>query len=72
MSLSGAAVSSEAQPPIGMPLAIGACVGRVVRHLPNGFAIKFVETYKQSELARLISRKSKELQLVSADADPVA
>jgi hypothetical protein len=44
----------------------------VVRHLPNGCAIKFVETYKQSELARLISRKSKELQLVSADADPVA
>ncbi|MBR0897406.1 PilZ domain-containing protein [Bradyrhizobium tropiciagri] len=71
MSLSGAAVSSEVQPPIGMPLAIGACVGRVVRHLPNGFAVKFVETYKQSELGRLIARKSKDLLVVSADADPV-
>ena len=71
MSLSGAAVSSELQPPIGMPLAIGACVGRVVRHLPNGFAIKFVETYKQGDLGRLIARKSKDL-LVFADADPVA
>ncbi|MCA6122611.1 PilZ domain-containing protein [Bradyrhizobium sp. WSM 1704] len=72
MSLSGAAVSAEVQPPIGMPLAIGACVGRVVRHLPNGFAVKFVETYKQTDLLRLISRKTRELQAVSAEADNVA
>ncbi|QOZ28295.1 PilZ domain-containing protein [Bradyrhizobium sp. CCBAU 51753] len=72
MSLSGAAVSSAAQPPLGTPLAIGACVGRVVRHLPSGFAIKFVETYKQNDLLRLIARKTKELQTVSAAADTVA
>ncbi|QPF86250.1 PilZ domain-containing protein [Bradyrhizobium genosp. L] len=72
MSLSGAAVSSAVQPPIGMPLAIGACVGRVVRHLPNGFAIKFVEAYKQNDLGRLIVRKTKEVQAAPADAEPVA
>jgi hypothetical protein len=72
LSLSGAAVSSAVQPPIGTPLAIGACVGRVIRHLPNGFAIRFVETYKQYDLLRLISRKTKELQTVPATADSVA
>lgn len=72
MSLSGAAVSSALQPPIGMPLAIGACVGRVVRHLPNGFAIKFVEAYRQSELTRLIARKSKEIQAAPVEAEPAA
>jgi hypothetical protein len=72
MSVSGAAVSSALQPPIGMPLAIGAVVGRVIRHLPNGFAIRFVETLKQNELIRLISRKSKELQTAPADAESAA
>jgi len=35
MSMSGASVSSDVQPQIGMPLAVGACVGRVVRLLPT-------------------------------------
>jgi hypothetical protein len=43
-SMSGAAVSSELQPEIGTPLAIGTCVGRVVRLFQEGFAIKFAET----------------------------
>jgi hypothetical protein len=42
-SLSGAAVSSEVQLPIGTALAVGSCVGRVVRLFPEGFAIKFTE-----------------------------
>jgi hypothetical protein len=42
-SMSGAAVSSEVQPEIGTPLAIGSCVGRVVRLFQEGFAIKFAE-----------------------------
>ena len=42
-SLSGAAVSSEVQPKIGTPLAVGSCVGRVVRLFSEGFAIKFAE-----------------------------
>jgi hypothetical protein len=42
-SMSGAAVSAEIQPEIGTPLAVGTCVGRVVRHFSDGFAIKFVD-----------------------------
>jgi len=54
--MSGAAVSSELQPQIGTPLAVGACIGRVVRRLPNGFAVKFVEPQDRLDLARLIAR----------------
>jgi hypothetical protein len=43
VSLSGVAVSAEIQPSIGTPLAVGAYVGRVVRVLEEGFAVKFVE-----------------------------
>jgi PilZ domain len=56
MSIDGAAVSAEVQPPVGMPLAIGACIGRVVRLLPNGFAVKFVEKQNRNDLNRLIAR----------------
>jgi hypothetical protein len=56
MSGSGVAVSAEVQPAIGTPLAVGTCVGRVVRHLPAGFAVKFVETQKYDDLERRIVR----------------
>ena len=56
MSVTGAAVSSEVQPPIGTALAVGSCVGRVVRFLPEGFAIQFVETLRPHDLDRLIIR----------------
>ncbi len=56
MSVSGAAVSAQVQPPPGTPLAIGACIGRVVRLLPDGFAVKFVEPQKRQDLNRLIIR----------------
>ena len=56
MSASGAAVSAGVQPQIGMPLAVGACVGRVVRLLPDGFAVKFVEQPKPKDLERLVVR----------------
>jgi hypothetical protein len=56
MSTSGAAVSAEVQPPIGTPLAIGACVGRVVRLLPDGFAIEFVGQPHRNDLERLVIR----------------
>jgi hypothetical protein len=58
VSLSGVAVSSEIQPPFGTPLAIGGCVGRVIRTFQNGFAVKFIETHKLADLTRLISRES--------------
>jgi hypothetical protein len=56
MSVSGVAVSAQVQPPIGMPLAVGACIGRVVRALPDGFAVKFVEQQNRRDLDRLIAR----------------
>ena len=55
-SQSGVAVTSELQPPIGTPLAIGACVGRVIRHTPDGFAVKFVKQQSRDELNGLIVR----------------
>jgi hypothetical protein len=58
MSVTGAAVSAPVQPPIGMPLAVGACIGRVVRLLPDGFAVKFVETQKRTDLNRLVVRSA--------------
>ena len=56
MSQSGAAVSADVQPEIGMPLAIGACVGRVVRHFREGFAVKFVASQNEQHLEKLIAR----------------
>jgi PilZ domain len=56
MSLSGAAVSADVQPEIGTPLAIGTCVGRVVRHLHNGFAVQFAEPQDRFELHRRLAR----------------
>jgi len=56
MSVSGAAVSADVQPEVGTPLAVGACVGRVVRHLPGGFAVKFVEQQNREHLERRIIR----------------
>jgi hypothetical protein len=56
MSVGGAAVVAQLQPLIGTPLAIGVCVGRVVRHFSNGFAVKFVERQNQNDLDRLLIR----------------
>jgi PilZ domain len=56
MSSSGAAVSADTRPPIGMPLAVGACIGRVVRHLPDGFAIQFVDPLSRDVLERRVMR----------------
>jgi hypothetical protein len=69
MSVSGAAVSAELEPPIGTPLAVGACVGRVVRIFPGGFAIKFVERRNLDDLNRLIVRA--EPRPATASAAPV-
>jgi hypothetical protein len=57
-SQSGVAVISELQPPIGTPLAIGACVGRVIRHTPDGFAVKFAKPQSRDELNSLIVRRA--------------
>ena len=56
MSVAGVAVSSEVQIEVGTPLAVGACVGRVVRLFPAGFAVHFVEKQNQYDLERLVIR----------------
>jgi len=56
MSVTGAAVSAALQPELGTPLAIGSCVGRVVRHLRDGFAIKFIERQDIANLEALVAR----------------
>jgi hypothetical protein len=54
VSSSGAAISAELQPPIGTPLAVGACVGRVIRVFEAGFAVRFVERQNVDDLSRLV------------------
>ena len=56
MSATGAAVSGELEPEVGTPLAVGTCVGRVMRIFPGGFAVKFVERLNQNDLDRFIAR----------------
>jgi len=56
VSLSGAAISADIQPEIGTPLALGSCVGRVVRHLAGGFAIQFVQEQTRADLEHRIAR----------------
>jgi hypothetical protein len=43
LSISGAAISADTVPDIGAVLAVGAVIGRVVRHFAGGFAIQFIE-----------------------------
>jgi hypothetical protein len=58
MSSSGAAVSARVAPPPGTPLALGKVVGRVVRHLPSGFAIRFVTAVDITALEDLLRKPS--------------
>lgn len=62
MSATGVAVSSELQPAIGTPLAVGSLVGRVVRIFETGFAVKFVEKQTLNDLSRLIVRRDQETE----------
>ena len=56
VSTAGVAVSSEHDPAVGTPLAVGACVGRVIRKFNHGFAVKFAEKQPRDDLVRLIVR----------------
>ena len=56
VSSTGVAISCECDPTIGTPLAVGACVGRVVRKFDNGFAVKVAEKQQRDHLVRLLVR----------------
>jgi hypothetical protein len=55
-STSGVAVSAEITPKLGMPLAVGSVVGRVVRHFRTGFAVKFIQLQNLDDLEQKLLR----------------
>jgi hypothetical protein len=55
-------VSAGVQPQLGMPLAVGSCVGRVIRIFLTGFAVQFVEKQDLNDLSRLIVRHDQEAE----------
>ncbi|MGX7744156.1 PilZ domain-containing protein [Rhodopseudomonas parapalustris] len=72
MSISGVAVSADVQPEIGTPLAVGGCVGRVVRHRPDGFAVKFTDLQNRNELEWRIARSPQRNATVNARIERLA
>lgn len=54
VSQSGAAISAHFWPELGMPMALGRIVGRVVRYLDVGFALQFVQHQPFEELETLL------------------
>lgn len=50
ISLSGAGLRAAQRPGIGAPVSLGGIRARVVRHLPDGFAIEFLAALSQSDL----------------------
>jgi len=54
MSVGGVAVSADVKPAIGTPLGVGKLIGRVVRHLDDGFAVKFLALQERENLEQLL------------------
>lgn len=55
LSPSGVAVSADAEPEIGTRLAVGRCVGHVVRSFAEGFAVQFDQLQIFEQLEYVIS-----------------
>ncbi|KPG01062.1 pilus assembly protein PilZ [Rhodopseudomonas sp. AAP120] len=72
MSISGVAVSADVQPEVGTPLAVGGCVGRVVRHRPDGFAVKFTELQNRNELEWRIARPAGRTSTIESRVERLA
>ena len=74
ISTSGVAVSADVQPEIGTPLAVGSLVGRVVRHLDDGFAVQFVQVVDADGLEqKLVTHPAdKPLERAAATLRPVS
>jgi PilZ domain-containing protein len=53
LSVTGAAISGDIVPNVGTVIAVGKVVGRVVRHLEAGFAVKFEETQDRATVESL-------------------
>lgn len=57
VSRSGIALSAQFAPPLGTPLAVGKLVGRVVRYLDVGFAVKFLQLQDLEDVEALVVPK---------------
>jgi hypothetical protein len=57
LSTSGAAVAADIRPAIGTTLAVGRIVGRVVRQLETGFAVRFVQLQDRQTVEALATRR---------------
>jgi hypothetical protein len=55
VSQSGIAVSADIWPELGTPMAVGKLVGRVIRYLDVGFALRFVEIQELDQLEGLMA-----------------
>jgi hypothetical protein len=53
LSVTGAAISGDIVPDVGTVIAVGKIVGRVVRHLEAGFAVKFEEVQDRANVEAL-------------------
>jgi hypothetical protein len=70
-SMSGVAVSAEIQPLIGTPLAVGTCVGRVIRRFSEGFAVKFAEAMPSlGDLERRVITPPARPRYLTREQDP--
>ena len=56
VSASGAGISADTLPDIGTVLAIGAVVGRVVRHFDGGFGVQFISRQDEWKVEALVAR----------------
>jgi PilZ domain len=57
ISVSGAAISADIAPRIGTVLAVGSVGSRVVRFVPGGFAVQFIQVQDRQEVEALTIRR---------------
>jgi hypothetical protein len=57
-SISGAGISAEVTPEIGEMIKVGDVIGRVVRHFPGGFAVRFTVLQDSKLVEELVTRAS--------------
>jgi hypothetical protein len=55
MSLSGAALGVEVQPPIGTPIMFGRLRAQVIRHFEEGIAVEFSSVQTQTSIQENLS-----------------
>jgi|GEM_PF-673542 len=60
VSTTGAAISADAMPPLGQPLAVGVMLCVVVRHLEFGFAVQFLSPQDAQKVEQLLSPPQQE------------